>query len=203
MKLYYAPGACSLSPHILLREAGLAFDLEKVDLAAKKTASGEDYLSANPNGYVPLLVLDNGEKLAEGIAIALYLASLAPEGQLAPAPGSMAYIRLIEMLAFISTELHKGFGPLFKPNAPDAWKNVVKETLAARLTQTERRLGSKSFVMGDRFTVADAYLFVVLSWGAYVGVDLKRWPALAAYSGRIAARPAVQVALKAEGLIPG
>lgn len=201
MKLYYTPGACSLSPHIVLREAGLDFDLEKVDLAAKKTDTGGDFRAVNPGGYVPLLVLDDGQKLAEGIAIVLHLAGLAPAKQLAPAPGTMAYTRLIEMLAYISTELHKGFAPLFNPAMPDEGKAVVKARLEQRLGETEQKLAGRTWAVGDSFSVADAYLFVVLSWAGYVGIDLKRWPGLAAYSGRIAARPAVLAALKAEGLI--
>jgi glutathione S-transferase len=201
MKLYYTPGACSLSPHIVLREAGLDFDLEKVDLAAKKTDTGGDFRAVNPGGYVPLLVLDDGQKLAEGIAIVLHLAGLVPEKQLAPAPGTMAYTRLIEMLAYISTELHKGFAPLFNPAMPDEGKAVVKARLEQRLGETEQKLAGRTWAVGDSFSVADAYLFVVLSWAGYVGIDLKRWPGLAAYSGRIAARPAVLAALKAEGLI--
>ncbi len=201
MKLYYTPGACSLSPHIVLREADLKFDLEKVDLGQKKTESGADFRAANPGGYVPLLVLDNGEKLAEGIAIVLYLAGLAPDKALAPKPGSMEYIRTVEMLAYISTELHKGFGPLFNPGLPAEAKAIVKSRLEERLGETERRLAGKTFAVGDSFSVADAYLFVVLSWGGHVGLDMKRWPGLTEYSGRIAARPAVLAALKAEGLI--
>jgi glutathione S-transferase len=200
MKLYYSPGACSLSPHIVLREAGLEFELEKVDLRAKKTASGSNFRDVNPGGYVPLLVLDDGEKLAEGLAIVLYLASLAPDKALAPQPGGLPYIRLVEMLAYISTELHKGFGPLFKPDMPEQAKAMAKARLEERLAETEQRLAGKTFALGDSFTVADAYLFVVLSWSGHVGLDLGRWPGLAAYSQRIAQRPTVQAALKAEGL---
>lgn len=202
MKLYYTPGACSLSPHIVLREAGLKFDLEKVDLATKLTETGANFRETNPNGYVPVLVLDNGERLTEGVAIVLYLADQVPEKNLSAPSRTMERYRLIQTLTHISTELHKGFGPLFNPKVPAEWATVVKETLAGRLSNLEADLGAKPYLMGEQFTVADAYLFVVLSWGAYVGVDIKRWPGLAAYSGRIAGRPSVQAALKAEGLIP-
>jgi glutathione S-transferase len=201
MKLYYSPGACSLSPHIVLREAGLSFDLEKVDLKTKKTDSGADFRLVNPNGYVPALVLDDGQILTEGPAIVQYVADLVPEKQLAPAAGTMARYRLAEWLNFISTELHKSFSPLFNPAASEDWKSAVKELLAARLTVVEKKLGQQPYLMGDTFIVADAYLFTVLSWGKWVGVDIGRWPRLVDYVTRIVARPAVAASLKAEGLI--
>ncbi|MGH8434349.1 MAG: glutathione transferase GstA [Pseudomonas sp.] len=201
MKLYYSPGACSLSPHIVLREAGFNFDLEKADLQTKKTEKGADFRGVNPNGYVPVVVLDDGQHLTEGLAIVLYLADRVPEKKLAAAHGTTERYRLIEWLNFISTELHKGFAPLFNPKAPEEWKTIVTELLSARLTYVSEKLGQQPYVMGNSFTVADAYLFTVLSWGKWVGVDIGRWPVLVTYSERVAARPAVQAALKAEGLI--
>ena len=203
MKLYYKAGACSLSPHIVLREAGLNFELESVDLATKKTGSGGDYLSFNPKGYVPALLLDDGQLLTEGPAIVQYLADRAPEKQLAPAAGTMERYRLMEMLNFISTEMHKGFGALFNPKSPEEWKGVVKELLAKRIAVVAKQLEGRDYLMGAQFTVADAYLFTVLNWAGFVKVDLSPWPVIAAYMARVAARPAVQAALKAEGLIKG
>lgn len=202
MKLYFSPGACSLSPHIVLREAGLAFTTERVDLATGKTETGADYGTINPNGYVPALALDDGQVLTEGPAIVQYLADRVPEKRLAPPAGTFERYRLMQWLNFISTELHKAFGVLFNPQAPDAWKDIVRSQLARRLDYTSGELAGKRFLMGDDFTVADAYLFTVLGWGKYVGVELLPWPTLTAYLERTATRPAVQAALKAEGLIP-
>jgi glutathione S-transferase len=201
LKLYYSPGACSLSPHIVLCEAGLNFDVEQVDLGKKTTAGGTDFLTINPKGYVPALLLDNGEILTEGPPIVQYLADLVPAKGLAPAAGTIARLRLQEWLNFISTELHKSFSPLFAPHTPEATKLTVHGLLARRFAYLASQLEGKQFLLGDTFTVADAYLFVVLSWAPYVGVDLSPWPILAAYSGRIATRPAVQAALRAEGLL--
>ncbi|ERJ38238.1 Glutathione S-transferase [Burkholderia sp. AU4i] len=201
MKLYYSPGACSLSPHIVLREMGLTFELEKVDLQSKKTESGSDFRGVNPNGYVPLLVLDDGQVLTEGPAIVQYLADRAPEVRLAPEAGTMERYRLVEWLNFISTELHKAFAPLFNPKTPEEWKAIVNDLIAARLVYVEKKLGGQAYLMGNNFTVADAYLFTVLSWGKWVGVDIGRWPTLQSYTNRISSRPTVQAALKAEGLI--
>ncbi|BEG78337.1 glutathione transferase GstA [Achromobacter xylosoxidans] len=201
MKLYYSPGACSLSPHIVLREMGLTFELEKVDLQNKKTESGSDFRGVNPNGYVPLLVLDDGQVLTEGPAIVQYLADRAPEARLAPEAGTMERYRLVEWLNFISTELHKAFAPLFNPKTPEEWKATVNDLIAARLVYVEKKLDGQAYLMGDNFTVADAYLFTVLSWGKWVGVDIGRWPTLQSYTNRISSRPTVQAALKAEGLI--
>lgn len=200
MKLYYSPGACSLSPHIVLNEGGFTYDMERVDLASGKTETGADYRAVNPNGYVPALVLDDGQVLTEGPAIVQYLADRIPEKRLAPPAGTMERYRLMEWLNFISTELHKGFGALFNPQATEEWKTAVKTQLAQRIGHVSHRLEGKTYLMGDGFTVADAYLFTVLGWGQYVGLDLSPWPTLTAYLGRVAARPAVQVALKAEGL---
>lgn len=201
MKLYYSPGACSLSPHIVLEEGIFLYENERVDLASGKTETGADYRTINPNGYVPALLLDDGQVLTEGPAIVQYLADRAPETRLAPPVGSMERYRLMEWLNFISTELHKSFGTLFNPQAPEAWKDLVKTQLARRFDYVNSRLDGKVWLMGDDFTVVDAYLFTVLGWGNYVGVDLAPWPNLIAYQGRVAARPAVQAALKAEGLI--
>lgn len=200
MKLYYTPGACSLSPHIVLREAGLRFEIEKVDLQSKRTQGGADFRAVNPFGYIPTLVLDNGEQLTEGVAIVLYLADQAPEKNLAPAPASPERYRMIQQLTFIATELHKGYAPMFNPKCPEEWRVVLKDILAGRLTQLAANLGNKPYLMGEHFTVADAYLFTVLSWSGFVGIDLGRWPVLQAYSARIAQRPTVQAALQAEGL---
>jgi glutathione S-transferase len=201
MKLYFSPGACSLSPHIVLREAGLAFDTEKVDLGSKQTASGTDYRTINPKGSVPALQLDDGQVLTEGPAVVQYLADRVPEKQLAPAMGSMERYRLMEWLNFISTELHKGFSPLFNPKTPDATKSMAQEALAARFDLIAAKLEQSEYLTGSQFTVADAYLFTVTRWSQYVGIDLGRWPALQRYLERVAARPAVRAAMLAEGLI--
>ena len=201
MKLYYKAGACSLSPHIVLREAGLDFELERVDLASKKTGSGGDYFGVNPKGYVPALALDDGQLLTEGPAIVQYLADLVPEKRLAPPAGTMERVRLQDWLNFIATELHKGFSPLYNPRAPEEWKSVARELLAKRIALVAERLTGRDYLMGDAFTVADAYLFTVLNWAAFAKVDLSPWPVLGAYQARVAARPAVRAALLAEGLI--
>ena len=203
MKLYYKAGACSLSPHIVLREAGLTFDLESVDLATKKTGSGGDYLGVNPKGYVPALLLDDGQLLTEGPAIVQYLADRVPEKRLAPAAGSMERYRLMEMLNFISSEIHKAFGALFNPRSPEEWKVVVKELLAKRITTIAQQLEGRDYILGKDFSVADAYLFTVLNWAGFVKLDLSPWPVVGSYLARVAARPAVQAALRAEGLIKG
>lgn len=201
MKLYFSPGACSLSPHIVLREAGLNFDLEQVDTKAKKTKAGDDFWAVNPKGYVPVLRLDNGETLTEGPAIVQYLADQRPESGLAPKPGSLERYRLAEWLNFITSELHKGFSPLFKPNTPDEYKAIARETLATRLGYLDKQLAGRQYLMGDRFTVADAYAFTVVNWSNFLKVDLAPWPNVKAYMDRVRARPKVQEALKAEGLI--
>jgi len=201
MKLYYSPGACSLSPHIVLNEGGFTYDTERVDLASGKTETGADYRAVNPNGYVPTLLFDDGQVLTEGPAIVQYLAELVPEKRLAPPAGTMERYRLMEWLNFISTELHKAFGALFNPKAPQDWKDIVKAQIIRRIEHASQRLAGKTYIMGDDFTVADAYLFTVLGWGKYVGIELTPWPTLTAYLGRVAARPAVQATLKAEGLI--
>ncbi|MEJ6655429.1 MAG: glutathione transferase GstA [Pseudomonas sp.] len=201
MKLYYSPGACSQAVHIVLNEGGFSFDKEQVDLASKKTASGGDYTKVNPNGYVPALALDGGETLTEAAVILGYLADQVPDRKLAPASGSMARYRLQEKLNFITTELHKNYGPLFNPSMPEEWRGQVKATLARRLDYIAGQLEGKQYLMGDDFTVADAYLFTILGWSKMLKVDLSPWPVLSSYTSRIAERPAVQAALKAEGLI--
>jgi glutathione S-transferase len=201
MKLYFAPGACSLSPHIALREAGLPFDLDQVDLANKQTKSGADYRTINPKGYVPALQLEDGDVLTEAAMIVQYIADKKPEAKLAPPAGARDRYLLQEWLNFIATELHKGLGTLFKPNVPEAWQQVVKDTIAARFDFLTKRLQGKPYVMGERFTVADGYLFTILNWTNFLKIDLGKWPALKAYQERIAARPAVRAALKAEGLV--
>jgi glutathione S-transferase len=201
MKLYYSPGACSLSPHIALREAGLNFELVQVDLATKKTASGQNYLEINPAGYVPCLQLDDGRTLTEGPAILQYVADQVPGKLLAPANRSFERYHLQQWLNFISTELHKNFSPLFNPAASEDWKNAVRQTIAARLGVVATRFKDAPYLLGDSLSVADIYLFVVLSWGAYVNLDLSPWPALQDFMGRVGGREAVQAALRAEGLV--
>lgn len=201
MKLYYSPGACSLSPHIVLREAGLPFELERVDLKTKLTETGADYRSINPKGYVPALRLDDGEILTEGPAIVQYLADRVPDRKLAPAAGTMERYRLMEWLNFISTELHKSFGALFNPQTAEDWKAFVRGLLGQRLDYVATQLGSRAYLMGDAFSVPDAYLFTVLNWGQWTGIDVGQWPSLKDYVARIAARPAVHAALVAEKLL--
>ena len=200
MKLFIKPGACSLSPHIVLEELGLPYETEVVDLARKTTASGQDYLAINPKGYVPALLLDSGELLTEGPAIVQYLADLAPEKQLAPANGSVARYQLQAWLTFIGTEVHKSFSPFFNPKAPQEWKDIARANLERRLAYVAQQLEGRDYLLGSEFSVADAYLFTVLGWFKYLPVDLSAWPLLQAYQARVAARPAVQAALKAEGL---
>ncbi len=201
MKLYYAPGACSLSPHIALLEAGLPFSLEKVDLKSKKTESGGDFTAVNGKGYVPALQLDNGQVLTEGPVIVQYIAEQAPQAGLAPASGTPDRYKLQEWLNFITSELHKNMGSMFNPAQTPEWKDAVKATLSKRLDWVSKQLEGKQYLMGDRFSVADGYLFVVLSWASHVGFDLGRWPTLQAYMARVAGRPKVVEALKAEGLL--
>ncbi len=201
MKLFLKPGACSLSPHIVLEELGLPHETEVVDLAKKTTASGQDYLAINPKGYVPALLLDSGELLTEGPAIVQYLADLAPEKRLAPANGSVARYQLQAWLTFIGTEVHKSFSPFFNPKAPQEWKDIARANLERRLAYIAQQLEGRDYLLGSDFTVADAYLFTVLNWSKFIRLDLGAWPLLAAYQARVAARPAVQAALKAEGLL--
>jgi len=201
MKLYYKAGACSLASHIALIEAGFDFTIEAVDLATKKTESGADFLTVNPKGYIPALVLDDGQVLTEGVAILLYLASQAPDLSLAPAEGTPDYLRLVEWLVFIATELHKPVAGLFNPALPDAAKDLSKATLARRFGFAEQALAKGPYLLGQTPNVADFYLFTVVSWLPRVGIDASAWPALAAHSARVAALDSVQAALKAEKLI--
>lgn len=201
MKLYYATGACSLSPHIVLREAGLDFTLAKVDLKTKRLADGGDFTQVNPKGYVPVLELDNGERLTEGPAIVQYLADRRPDSGLAPPVGSFARYRLQEWLNFIGTEIHKSFSTLFKPETPEEWKKIARENLGRRFDWLSGQLEGKRYLMGEQFTVADAYLFTVLNWSNSTGIDLRRWPALLAYVERVGSREKVKDALRAEGLL--
>lgn len=199
MKLYYAPGTCALSPHIVALEAGLPVTLVRVDNKNKTTESGEDYRKINPKGYVPLLELDNGVRLTEGPAIVQYLADQAPAMELAPAAGTLERYQLQEWLNFISSEIHKQFSPLFDAGMPDESKERFRNKLAGRFDWVVEQLQGREYLMG-RFTAADAYLFTVLRWTQYTGPDLARWPLLQEYVARVAARPQVQAALKAEGL---
>jgi glutathione S-transferase len=201
MKLYYSPGACSLSPHIALHEAGLAFEAVAAPTKTHKLPDGSDYYAVNPLGYVPLLELDDGTRLTEGPAIVQYVADQAPDKQLAPAYGTLARYQLMSWLTFIGTELHKAFSPLFNPATPEEFKAMTKERLMGRLRWVNEQLEGKDYLMGDRFTVADGYLFTVTNWAPRVGVDLSGFAALNAYRTRVGARPAVIAAMKAEGLL--
>ena len=201
MKLYYKSGACSMASHIALRESGLTFEREAVDTQKKKTETGRDYLQINPKGYVPALEIDNGEVLTEGPAILQYIGDRKPESGLAPAAGTWERSRLQEWLNFVTSEIHKGFSPLFRPTTPDEYKAIARETLLKRLDYTAQHLAGKSYLLGDNFTVADAYLFTVLNWRKRINLTFDRWPVLEEYQARVAARPQVQAAMKAEGLI--
>ena len=201
MKLYYSPGACSLSPHIALQESGLSYEAIAAPTKTHKLADGTDYYSINPLGYVPLLVLDDGTKLREGPAIVQYIADQVPAKKLAPANGSLERYKLQEWLNFIGTELHKGFSPLFTPGMPEEAKTLARTRLAARLQWLDGELANKTYLMGDSFTVADGYLFTVSNWAQHVGVDLSGYANLLAYRARVGARPAVIETMKAEGLI--
>ena len=201
MKLFLKPGACSLASHIVLEELGRPYETEAVDLANKVTASGADFWAINPKGYVPALLLDDGDLLTEGPAILLYLADLAPELNLAPANGSKARYQLQSWLAFVGTEVHKNFSPFFNPAATPEMKELARANLQRRLGYVNDQLADRDFLMGDTFSVADAYLFTVVGWAKFVQLDLSAWPHLIAFQGRVAARPATQRALKAEGLI--
>jgi len=202
MKLYYAPGACSLSPHIVARELGLPIELKKVNTKDKAIDGGGDYWQVNPKGYVPALELDSGERLTEGPAIVQYLADQKPEAGLAPRNGTMERYRLQEWLNFLTSEVHKQFSPLFKPNTPDDYKKIAKENLATRFDWLDKQLAGKEYLTGSQFTVADAYLFVLLNWTKPMQIDLARWSNLAAFHKRVGSRPKVKEALQAEGLLP-
>lgn len=202
MKLFYTPGACSQASHIVLRETGLPFDLVRVDLATGKTETGADFRAINPKGYVPALLLDDGQLLTENQVVLQYVADQAPGSHLAPEFGSLARYRLMEWLAFISTELHKGFGPLWNRQLPEVVYQLARERLANRFDYMERAVLGKDWLDGNHFSIADAYLFTVLSWTAYHRIDLSPWPNLLTFQQRVAVRPAVHAALKTEGLTP-
>ena len=201
MKLYYSPGACSLSAHIALREAGLAFEAIAAPTKTHQLPDGSDYYRINPLGYVPLLELDDGSRLREGGVIVQYVADQVPHKNLAPANGTMARYRLQEWLSFISSELHKSFGPLFSPATPDDLKAAAKEKLQKRFQFVDEHLAGKDYLSGSDFSVADGYLFTVTSWAPRVGLDLAALTNLEAHAKRVAARPAVKAAMEAEGLL--
>ena len=201
MKLYYAPGACSLSPHIVAREAGIAVELVKVDLKAKKLSDGSAFGDVNGKGYVPAIRLDDGQLLTEGPAIVQYLADQKPESKLAPKAGTLERYRLQEWLNFITSELHKGMGTFFNPALTPEWRKAASDRLELRLAYVASQLQGRPYLMGDAFTAADAYLFTVLNWAPMVKFDLSRWPVLVEYHQRVAARPKVIEAMKAEGLV--
>jgi glutathione S-transferase len=201
MQLYYSPGACSLASHITLREAGLPVELKKTDTKTKKLEDGSDYFAVNSKGAVPALRLDDGQVLTEGPAILQYLADQKPESKLVPKAGTLERYRVLEWLNFITSEVHKGFSPLFNPAADPKVKEYTTQNLEKRFDWINKQLAGKQYLTGDQFTIADAYLFVVTNWSNFVGIDLGRWPALKAFVERVAARPKVQEALAAEGLL--
>lgn len=201
MKLFYSPAACSLASHIVLCELGLPHTLERVDLKTHTTASGENFDNINPKGYVPALQLDDGQLISECPAVLQYLAEQKPSAGFLPPAGTLERIRVVEWLTYIGTELHKNFSPLFKPDASADWKAAAKANLEKRLTYVDQALAGRDYLTGTQPCIADAYLFTAVSWCRYVSIDLSAWPALAAFQQRMAARPAVQKALRAEGLL--
>jgi glutathione S-transferase len=201
MKLYYKSGACSLADHIALCESGLPFELEEVDTRTKKTEKGRDYLQINPKGYVPALEMDNGEVLTENAAILQYIGERNLKSGLMPAPGTLEWSRVQEWLHYVGSEIHKSFSPLFRPTTPDEYKAVVRETLERRIDYAAQHLKDKDYLVGNKFTVADAYLFTILNWRSRVGLSFDKWPSLERYTSRVASRPQVQAAMKAEKLI--
>ena len=201
MKLYYSPGACSLSPHIALLEAGLPFTAVKMSTKKHELEDGTDFYGINAKGYVPVLELDNGERLTEGPAIVQYIADRNPGSGLAPANGTVERYRLQEWLNFITSELHKQYGPMFDPSTPAEYKPMLIAKISKRFDWLVEQMKGKDYLMGKQFTVADAYLYTILRWSQFVGIDLAKWPVLLAYEARVAARPKVQEALAAEGLV--
>lgn len=201
MKLYYSPGACSLASHIALYETGLPFEIDRIIKTTKMTAGGEDFMQVNPKGYVPAIRLDDGSILTEGAAVLQYIADQQPGSGLAPKAGTMERYRLQEWLTYISSEIHKSFSPMFSKDAAEEVKSYARNMLGKRVGYAETQLAEKPYLMGDHFTVADAYLFVVMNWSKHVGFDLGPFPHIQGYLARIAARPAVHAAMKAEGLI--
>jgi glutathione S-transferase len=200
MKLFYMPGACSLAPHIVAKEVGIDLDLVKVDGKTKTTETAQDFLATNPNGYVPALVLPDGELMTEASVLVQYLADQKPESGLMPAAGVMERYRVQQWLAFVATELHKVFGSFFKPNTPEATKEINRELLGKRLAYVDGKLEGRSYLTGDVFTAADAYLWTILGWARLVGIDLSSFANIQRFLGTVGARPAVQQALRAEGL---
>ena len=200
LKLYYVPGTCALCPHIVLHEAGVSFTAEKVNPKDKTTEGGQDYNAINPKGSVPALVMNNGQLLTEVAVIVQYLADLVPDKKLAPLAGTLERYRLQEWLNFISSEIHKGYSPLFNPKVPEETKTIFRERLAGRLNIAAKALEDKEYLMGKTFTVADTYLYTVLRWSPRMNVDLSTWLVLQTYMERIAARPAVMAAMVEEGL---
>lgn len=201
MKLYYTPGTCSMAVHIALHEAGMPFDAEKVDLRAKRTAAGEDFLQVNPKGSVPALRLDDGAIITEVGTLLQYVADRKPESGLAPPPGTIERYRLLEWISFLATEIHKGFGPLWNPQVSDEVRTATVTQLGRHFDYVAGRLAGPSHLIGDRFSVADAYLFTLLGWTDLHKIDTSRWPVLQTYQRRLAARPAVRATLVAEGLV--
>ena len=201
MKLYFSPGACSLAPHIVLEESGLAYETALASTKTHQLADGTDYYTINSKGQVPLLELDNGERLTEGPAIVQYLADKVPAKNLAPANGTMARYRVQEWLNFITSELHKGIGGLFNPAMPEDGRTVIRARAASKLQWVDEQLEGKQYLMGDEFSIADPYLFTVANWTGHTGIDISAMKNLGAYQARMAARPSVQAAMKAEGLL--
>jgi glutathione S-transferase len=201
MKLYYSPGACSQAVHIILHEAGLPHDSTRVDIRAKKLADGSDYLRINPKGAVPALELDDGQVLTENAVILQYIADHAGAFELLPQPGDLQRYRVLEWTNFVATELHKAFGPLFNPTAGEEAKQLARDTIGKKLDFVEHQMGDKPYLLGDRFTLPDAYLFVILGWTGKMGIDLKHWPKLAALRERIARRESARQVLEFEGLL--
>jgi len=202
MKLYYKPGACSLASHIILKEIASDFEIESVDTANQVAESGADFSKINPKGYVPVLDIGEGQILTEGAAILQYLADQNPDADLAPEFGTLERARLQEHLSFTSTELHKAFGPFFSPNASDEEKQVAKKNVEKKMEHFESIFkDGRKYLLGDKFSVADAYLFVVSGWAIPTGIGLDKWPRVAAYSKRVAGREKVQEAMHAEGLL--
>ncbi len=200
MKLYFTPGACSLAPHIVANEAGIDLDLVKVDIKSKKTEQDQDYLATNPNGYVPALVLDGGETLTEASVVVQYLADRKPEAGLMPPAGELARYKVQQWLTFVATELHKSFGVFFKPTTTEDMKAINREHLARRLAFVDKSLDGRSFLTGETFTAADAYLWTILGWAKFTGFDLDAYANVQRFIATVAARPAVQKSLRAEGL---
>jgi glutathione S-transferase len=200
MKLYFSPGACSLAPHIAASELGINLDLEQVDIREKKTKAGKDYWTINPKGQVPMLELDNGERLTEVPVILQYMYDQKPSGDLSPAARTPDHYRMLEWLNFVTSEMHKTYAPMFRPTTPEEFKKLSREAISRKLDLLDKQLAGKQYLMGNKFTLADMYMFAILRWSPIVGVDLSKWPNVIAYANRVAARPKTAEALKAEGL---